>query len=263
MRRCFLGACASCGLFLLLWVGAPSAHAAVIYDAQDSNAVGELVPNADDGTPGRPPGSRMGNTVIFVGTERALDSVLLEYGTYHFNGQTSPTQTITLSLYLPDGDDDIAGQNGNQPGTLIGSSSLRTAQFNGPDSLFSTLTFKFGGLVVPDSVVAIVSSSLIGDANTQTGFIASSDFTPNLGSNPHGDRLWFGDGPGSFFSDNFWAQFDGGGDPSISNNMMMVFNAHDLPEPAGASMAFVAAAAALRLRVHRRARVDRGSRGIG
>jgi hypothetical protein len=259
MRRCFLGACASLGLLLLLWVGAPSARAAVIYDAQDANNVGELVPNADDGTPGRPPGSRMGNTVIFVGTERALDSVLLEYGTYHFNGQTSPTQTITLSLYLPDGDDDIAGQNGNQPGTLIGSSSLRTAQFNGPDNLFSTLTFKFGGLVVPDSVVAIVSSTLIGDADTQTGFIASSDFTPNLGSNPHGDRLWFGDGPGSFFSDNFWAQFDGGGDPSISNNMMMVFNAHDLPEPASAWLLIGAGAALLPRagRTSRRAR--RGS----
>src|SRR5437763_1025011 len=85
---------------------------------------------------GESAGGRMRNTVIFAGTERALDSVLLEYGTYHFNGQTSPTQTITLSLYLPDGDDDIAGQNGNQPGTLIGSSSVKTAQFNGPDSLF-------------------------------------------------------------------------------------------------------------------------------
>jgi hypothetical protein len=233
MRRGVLGACASLGL-TSLWLCAPLARADVIYDAQDANAVGELVPNAPDGTPGRPPGSRMGNTVTFAGTARALDNVLLEYGTYHFDGQVSPTQTITLSLYLPDGDDDIAGQNGNQPLTLIGSSSIRTAQFNGPDSLFSTLTFNFGGLVVPDSVVAIVSSTLIGDANTQTGFIASSDFTPNLGSNPHGDRLWFGDGPGTFFSDDFWAQSDGGGDPSISNNMMMVFNAHDLPEPASA-----------------------------
>src|SRR6476660_6429544 len=92
MRRRFLRACAPLGLLSLLWVGAPSARAAVIYDAQDSNAVGELVPNADDGTPGRPPGSRMGNTVIFAGTERALDTVMLQYGTYHPDGQPSPTQ---------------------------------------------------------------------------------------------------------------------------------------------------------------------------
>jgi hypothetical protein len=221
-------------LTLLLTV--PVAHAAVIYDAQDQNAVGELVPNGDDGTPGRPPGSRMGNTVIFAGTERALDTVKLQWGTYHFDNQPSPTQTITLSLYLPDGEDDIAGVNGRQPGTLLGSRSIRTAQFNAADSRPNTLTFNFDGLEVPDSVVVIVGSTLISNSNTQTGFLASSDFTPNLGGNPNGDRLWFGEEPGTFYSDDFWARADGGGDPSISNNMQMLIEAHDLPEPAAASM---------------------------
>lgn len=234
MRRGILGACAPFALSLLLTM--PPARAAVIYDAQDQNSVGELVPNGDDGTPGRPPGSRMGNTVIFVGTERALDTVKLQWGTYHFDNQPSPTQTITLSLYLPDGEDDIAGINGNQPGTLLGTSSITTKQFNAPDSLQNTLTFNFGGLIVPASVVVIVGSSLISNSNTQTGFLASSDFTPNLGSNPRGDRLWFGDGPGTFYSDDFWARADGGGDPSISNNMQMLIEAHDLPEPAAASL---------------------------
>ena len=62
-------------------------RASVIYDTHDLNEVNELVPNADDGTPGRPAGSRMGNTVIFDGTARALDTVMIQYGTYHFDGQ--------------------------------------------------------------------------------------------------------------------------------------------------------------------------------
>jgi hypothetical protein len=231
MRRGILGACAPLVLSLLLTM--PSARAAVIYDTQDHGF--NLVPNADDGTPGRPPGSRMGNTVTFAGTERALDTVMLQYGTYHPDGQPSPTQTITLSLYLPDGEDDVAGQNGNQPGTLIGARSIRTTQFNAPNSIPNTLTFNFGGLVVPDSVIAIVSSSLIGNSNTLTGFISSSDFEPNFGSNPHGDRLWFGEGPGTFFSDDFWARADGNNDPNISNNMTMLIQAHDVPEPAAAA----------------------------
>jgi len=232
MPRGFLGACAPVVLTLLLTV--PVARAAVIYDTQDHGF--NLVPNADDGTPGRPPGSRMGNTVIFAGTERALDTVMLQYGTYHRDGQPSPTQTITLSLYLPDGEDDVIGLNGRQPGTLIGSSSITTKQFNAPASIPNTLTFNFGGLVVPDSVVVIVSSSFIGNSNTLTGFISSSDFEPNLGSNPYGDRLWFGDDPGTFFSDDFWSRFDGNNDPNISNNMTMLIQAHDLPEPTAAAM---------------------------
>jgi hypothetical protein len=237
MRTGMLGAGATVALALgaLAATAAPSARAAVIYDAQDQNAVGELVPNGDDGTPGRPPGSRMGNTVIFVGSERALDTVKIQWGTYHFDGQPSPTQTITLSLYLPDGEDDIAGINGNQPGTLLGTSSITTKQFNAPDSLQNTLTFNFGGLIVPDSVVVIVGSTLISNSNTQTGFLASSDFTPNLGSNPNGDRLWFGEGPGTFYSDDFWARADGGGDETISNNMQMLIEAHEVPEPAAAA----------------------------
>ena len=135
---------------------------------------------------------------------RGLDTATLRYGTYHFDNQPSADQTITLSLYKPDGPADLTGPglNGNQPGTLIGSRSITTSLFNAPDSGSDLLTFDFGGLVVPDSLVAIVSSTLISNANTQTGFIASSDFTPLVGSNPHGDRLWFGEGPGTFSSDD-------------------------------------------------------------
>jgi hypothetical protein len=260
MRKAFLRAVAPLAVLLL---AAPIGRASVIYDAHDDNSVGELVPNGEDGTPNRPTGSRMGNTVVFGGTARGLDTVTLRYGTYHFDNQPSADQTITLSLYKPDGPADLTGPglNGNQPGTLIGSRSITTSLFNAPDSGSDLLTFDFGGLVVPDSLVAIVSSTLISNANTQTGFIASSDFTPLVGSNPHGDRLWFGEGPGTFSSDDTWAQADSGGDPTTSNNMVIVFDAHDVPEPATASL--LVACGTLLLRGRRRTRVDRGSRGVG
>jgi hypothetical protein len=241
MRSDFLWACAPLALVVL---AAPVARASVIYDTHDLNGVGELVPNGEDGTPGRPAGSRMGNTVTFGGTARGLDTVTLEYGTYHFDNQPSSDQTITLSLYKPDGPADLSGPglNGNQPGTLLASRSITTSQFNAADSGSATLTFDFGGLAVPDSLVAIVSSSLLSNSNTQTGFIASSDFTPLAGSNPHGDRLWFGEGPGTFSSDIAWAQADSGGDSTTSNNMALVFDAHDVPEPVGVSVMFLSGA---------------------
>jgi hypothetical protein len=76
MRRGMLGAGLTVASVLGVLVAAPVARAAVIYDTQDHGF--NLVPNADDGTPGRPPGSRMGNTIIFAGTERALDTVKLQ-----------------------------------------------------------------------------------------------------------------------------------------------------------------------------------------
>src|SRR4051794_40450861 len=146
MRRILPGAIL--GALLTL---APAARAAVVYNTHDQNLVGELVPNAEDGTPNRPAGRQMGNTVIFAGTARALDSVTLEYGTYHSNNSTSPDQTITLSLYKPDGPLDLTGPglNGKQPGTLIGSSSITTSQFNVLDASHAPLTFNFNGLAVP------------------------------------------------------------------------------------------------------------------
>jgi hypothetical protein len=214
--------------------GAMPARAAIIYDTHDQNGVGELAPNADDGTPNRPAGDRMGNTIIFGGTARALDTVSLVCGTYHFNNTPDTTQqTWTMSLYAPDGANDPTGpgNNGKQPGTLIASSSVNTNLFN-TGTILDTLTFNFGGVTVPNTVVAIASSSLIGNADLQVGVVPSSDHTPLVGSNPFGDRAWYGTAIGTFSSDTSWFFNDSGGDASVSNNLAMVFSAHDVPEPA-------------------------------
>ena len=77
---------------------------------------------------------------------------------------------------------------------------------------------------------------------------ASALFLVAAGSNPFGDRLWFGEGPGTFTSNNTWAQADGNDDPSISNNMAMLFDAHEVPEPAALSLLCGCGALLLRAR---------------
>jgi hypothetical protein len=233
----------------------------IVYNTPDINQSGELVPNGQDGTANRPNGDQMGNTVILAGGPAILDKVNLVWGTYNFSG-SSPAQNITLSLYQANGPADLTGPgtNGNQPGTLIATQTVNTTALEtGVNGAGTTLTFNFGNIHVPGTLVAIASSDLAtvvnGNTNIQTGWIPSSDFTPTVGSNPHGDQAWYGTStPGSFSSNNTWAIVDGGGGPTISNNLMLTFFA-SVPEPSGIALALVGlvAMAGYGLRQRRRA----------
>ena len=151
-----------------------SASDIIVYSTPHANTGGELVPNGQDGTPNRPNGDEMGNTVILAGGPTNLDSVSLVWGTYNISGP-SPAQNITLSLYQANGPADLTGPgaNGNQPGTLIATQTVNTTALEtGTNTAGTTLTFNFGGIHVPGTLVAIDSSDLAtlfsGDTNIQT-----------------------------------------------------------------------------------------------
>jgi hypothetical protein len=167
------------------------------------------VPFRDDGTPNRPHGSQLGQTVTFAGTARQLDSVVL--GAHNGFG---PIITYTLDLY--------AGANPNTA-ALLGSASVIV-----PSGFARMIVFEFGGLAVPDTVTFVVHSS---NTDTLTGPI-SSNIAPTIGSGPN--SLFYGDGPGTFTADDSWAIADG----AKTNYLVAQFNASTpaVPEPASLTM---------------------------
>jgi hypothetical protein len=162
------------------------------------------VPFRDDGTPNRPAGNRLGETVTFAGMARRLDSVTL--GVYN---ETGTTLTYTLDLY--------AGANPNT-GALLGSVSVPVAPV-----FVGMPTFDFDGLLVPDTVTFVVHSS-----DTSTGFPVagpiSSNIAPTIGSGPN--SLFYGNGPSSFTANSTWAINDG----ALTNFLVAQFDA-SVPEP--------------------------------
>jgi hypothetical protein len=165
------------------------------------------VPFRDDGTPNRPFGSRLGETVTFAGAARSLDSV--ELGVFN---RTGANLTYTLDIY--------AGANPNT-GALLGSASVPL----GPASGVLMPTFDFGGLPVPDTVTFVVSSDDTSGGFPMTGPL-SSNIAPTVGSGPN--SLWFGNGPGTFTANNTWAIDDG----ALTNFLVVQFDATGVPEPA-------------------------------
>jgi hypothetical protein len=188
------------------------------------------VPFRDDGTPNRPAGSFLGETVTFAGTARQLDSVML--GVYNESGSTF---TYTLDLY--------AGANPNT-GALLGSVSVAVGQvFTGMP------TFNFGGLLVPDTITFVVHSSDTGTGFPLTGPI-SSNIVPTVGSGP--DSLWYGNSPGNFVANNTWAIADG----ANRNYLVAQFNASSpvaaIPEPASLALAGLGLVTLVGYRLRRR-----------
>jgi hypothetical protein len=172
------------------------------------------VPFVDDGTPNRPAGNHLGETITFAGTARLLNSVVLGIENV---GPT--TNTYTLALY--------SGANPNT-GTLLGSVNLVV----GP--VFAGMeTFNFGSLLVPDTITFVLSSSFTG-AGFPDGPV-SSNIAPTVGSGP--DSLWYGNSPGNFVANNTWAIADG----AVVNYLVAQFNASSpvatVPEPGSLALA--------------------------
>jgi hypothetical protein len=187
---------------------ASAARADIIFQNNTSFFQGgtiNYVPFRDDGTPNRPVGSRLGETVSFAGPA-VLNSV--ELGVY--NG-TGGTLTYTLDLY--------AGANPNT-GAFLGSSSVAVGQ-----AFPEMAMFNFNGLLVPDTVTFVVSSSDASTGFPVTGPI-SSNIAPTIGTGPN--SLFFGNGPGSFTANSTWAINDG----ALTNFLVAQFDGTVVPEPA-------------------------------
>jgi hypothetical protein len=176
------------------------ATADIIYQA--TTFENNYVPFGDDGTPNRPAGNHLGNTITFGGTARGLDTATIVV--YNATGANQP---FTLSLY--------AGNNPNT-GALLGSSSTTVGAFQ------QNATFDFGGLPVPDTLTFIISAS--SGSNSNAGPF-SSNLPPTVGSGPN--SLWYGFAPGNFTQNTTWAINDG----ATTNYLNAQFTASALPAP--------------------------------
>jgi len=189
----------------------------IIYDAPlytVSGPGGSTLYNAvalgDNGTPGRPAGDHIGNTVTFSGTDRKLvsvDMMLLAFG--------SGSPRFTLDLY--------AGANPNT-GSLLGSATSEqlTPVFG------KVLTFQFGGLAVPDTLTYVISSSTGADPASTPA--SASGVTVGSAVN----SLWYGTAPGNFTQNDTWALADG----APNNYLSATFKA--IPEPTVSALAGLA-----------------------
>jgi hypothetical protein len=186
-----------------------------IYNAFVSS--GSYVPFTDDGTPNRPTGAFIGNTITFDPSLWAandqLDSVLLDVGTDTGGG------TYTMYLY-----------SGSDPGTgtLLATSSAFVGHSGNP------ATFSFD-LLVPETVTFIVTSNNngVGSTCTSSGTCAgviTSPSAPTLGSSST-DGVWYGDISGNTFSgvqNSIWAINDG----DVTNTFAAeFFGSAAVPEP--------------------------------
>jgi hypothetical protein len=162
------------------------ACADIIYDSPPFLGGGpyNYVPLADDGTPDRPTGSVLGNTITFGGTERFLTTFTIGL----FNG--GGDGPWTLSIY-----------GGSDPNTapLLGS---LTESFGGGISPAALFDFTSQNIVLPNTITFTITSTA-----ADNGHGPLSGLAPTTGTAP--DSMWFGNGPGSFGSNTTWAIADG------------------------------------------------------
>ncbi len=231
---------------LALTLCASAGWADVIYDCNAAGS-GDFVPFENDGTPNRPLGSEMGNEITFAGTSRYL---------YHAEvvlSSIGPTQisNFTISFYKPDGSIDPSSGL-NRPGTLLGSYTTAASNAFIPGTGAFVVDWNFSPLQVPDTVIAIVSSSYSTTTLGQLMGPFAAVNPPEVGSALN--TLWYGDGKaGDWTANPNWAINDGG----ATNYLDMRFSAMpSVPEPSSLGLAAIGACAAAisRLRKRREAR---------
>lgn len=162
------------------------ARAGTNYDVSAAGSF-DFVPFEDDGTPNRPFGSHIGNQITFAGTERYLthgEAVLSRIGPIE-------TDTYTLDLYKPDGSTDPSSGL-KRPGTLLGSYSVSASNAFIPGSGAFVVDWNFAPLLVPDTVIAIVSSSYSTTTPGQLAGLYAANMPPVIGSALN--TIWYGDG---------------------------------------------------------------------
>jgi hypothetical protein len=207
----------------------------LVYQASDSTT--NFIPETDDGTPGRPIGDQMGNTVTLAGSERFLTLATIKVGT---NDVSIGNQTVTLKLFLNDGPADPGGSGLFQPGTLIGSATVSDVAF-GVNGEIVPVTFSFPSVEVPNTFTFIVDFTP-GSAPAKLLGLLSNHSSAQIGSSPN--TLWYGTGaPGAWLTNSTWAIADG----AAINVVDAVFEADAIgapaPEPTGFCLALLGALA--------------------
>jgi len=206
---------------LLLAALATSAHGGLIYDVSAAGSF-DFVPFEDDGTPARPPGGHLGNEITFAGTDRYLthaEVVLSRIGPVEVD-------RYTIDLYKPDGTVDPSSGL-NRPGTLIASYTTSASNAFVPGTGAFVVDWNFAPTLVPDTIIAVVSSSY--GTTTPGQFMGpfAAIMPPLTGTALN--TIWYGDGsPSSWTADPSWAINDG----ATTNYMDMRFSASaSVPEP--------------------------------
>src|SRR3954471_9588474 len=215
-------------LALVLFALPATSRADIIYDVTGLNS-NDFVPFEDDGTPDRPPGDHMGNQVTFAGTDRALFHVQAVFASIG----PKEIDTYTLDLYRNDGAID-PGSGLQMPGTLIGEFKTDASNQPLPGNGGYGVDWYFKPIVVPDTLIAVISSSYSTTTPGQLMGPFAAVYPPLTGTALN--TIWYGDGtPGNWQANDTWAINDGG----ITNFFDMRFEA--VPEPSSLVMATIGA----------------------
>lgn len=187
---------------------------------ENSDAGSNFVPDINDGTPGRPTGNLMGNTITLTATQSLLTSVTVKIATDNPN---IADQNVTLSLYQNDGASDPGGSGLLQPGSLIDAITLfNVSMFDG----IVPVTFTFPSLLVPETFTFIIGLTPGSAGVGSFAGVKTTAAAPQTGSAVN--TLWFGTGTaGTWTSNNTWAIADG----AVTNRIDAVFVADPVPEP--------------------------------
>ena len=206
-------------LFALAMISAPRADCQNIYLETGLNSF-DYIPFEDDGTPNRPKGDHLGNTITFGGTARLLNHVQAVFGSF------GPKQlnTYTLSLYRNDGAPDPNGSGLLQPGTQIATFQTIASNQPLPGNGGYGVDWFFAPIFVPDTLTVVLSSDYSTTTPNQFMGPFASVVSPLVGSAVN--TAWYGDGtPGKWVADSNWAIADGG----VTNYFDVRFDA--VPEP--------------------------------
>jgi hypothetical protein len=222
-----------------------TSRADLIYDVTGLNS-GDFVPFENDGTPNRPPGDHLGNQITFGGTDRLLFHVQAVFASIG----PKEVDTYTLDLYRNDGAID-RGSGLHMPGTLIGEYKTDALNQPLPGNGGYGVDWYFKPILVPDTLIAVVSSSYSTTTPGQFMGPFAAVYPPLIGSALN--TIWSGDGtPGDWQANDTWAINDGG----ATNYFDMRFEA--VPEPSSFLMATIGAGLFLAARRRRSSRAVAG-----
>ena len=201
----------------------PTAHAETSLTIYNVTAAGasDSVPFENDGTPNRPIGDHLGNTITFVGTARYLTHVQVVFAAH------GPVEndTYTLSLYRNDGKrDNLSGLS--QPGTLIGTFQTVASDKPVPGNHAYGVDWSFAPTLVPDTLTVVVSSSY--STITPGQFMGPFTVVTSVITGSALNTIWYGDGkPGHWAANDQWAIKDG----ARQNRFDMRFDALPTAKP--------------------------------
>jgi hypothetical protein len=206
MRVSSLSGCLCTAIACMLGVAAGTARAEVmVYQATSTGYLGNYIPFGADGTPGRPAGDHIGNTVTFDSALWASNQELIS-ARILLDNEIGGGLTYTLDLY--------SGSDPNT-GALLASDTVAAPHWT------NLVEFDLN-VYVPQTVTFIVSAS--SGSNFHAGAINTNPNGPEIGSADN--SLWYGSGSPDFVANSTWAKADG----AATNYIYSEFTA-EAPEP--------------------------------